>query len=786
MHKILIVISALLISGSTSHAQLVINELMQSNIDCIMDDLNDFPDSWVELYNQDTVAVNLGDYKLGKDKNESKAWKLPILTIEPKQHAVVYCDKEGKDLHTDFHLESGKGGCLYLFKNDSIIDQVTDLKKQPAANIAYGRETDGSAIWGYQEEPTPGEVNCGKIAKGIVGEPMFSEQGRIITTPSTLWLTLSLPGGSPEGAEIRYTTNGSEPTKNSNKYISPITISNSHIIRAKIFCDGYISPPSTVHSYIFFVQRPLTLPVVSIVTDDKYMNDPKIGILAEGIFQEGKKNYQFNWRRPINFEFFENGDEACQLNQLCEVRVMGNASRSHPLKSLIVYANKRFGTNRLEYEFFPDQRPGITDYKSIVLRNAGNDFDYLYMRDAIIQRNMAEHVDLDWQAWRPVIIYLNGEYKGLLNIRDRSDEDYIYTCHDRLEDIDMFENWKELKKGDWDYYSAFKTFYAEQGHTFEEYEHWMDCGEFANLIIMNLYYNNQDFPGSNIVMWRPRTSSGRWRWIAKDTDFGLGLYDYPVSYNTIKWLYDPEYDNERNWANQYEYTLLFRQLMEDHDFYNMFIDRCSVYMGDFLNEKGARKIWDPMYDRIKYEYPYHRRLYNAWWPDYDVELDKARTWHRQRTDIFYQQLADFYHLGVPTPLTVNKDISDMEGIQISMNDIKLSEGIFDGKCFGNRRIHLHATPTGDKEVTGWDITTESPEGVVSHIHSQGSSYSFIMPTGMNVAIKSEIGTSAINTIQNGRCQELQYYDLEGRRLTQPHRGINIIRMSDGKTRKIVR
>ena len=83
--------------------------------------------------------------------------------------------------------------------------------------------------------------------------------------------------------------------------------------------------------------------------------------------------------------------------------------------------------NRLDYEFFPDQKPGLTDFKSLLLRNAGNDFDYLYMRDAIIQRTVASHVDIDWQAWRPAIVYINGVYKGMLNIRERSNEDYVYT-----------------------------------------------------------------------------------------------------------------------------------------------------------------------------------------------------------------------------------------------------------------------------------------------------------------------------------------------------------------------
>ena len=39
----------LLLGCNSLRAQVVINELMQSNVDCIMDDLDDFPDSWVEL-----------------------------------------------------------------------------------------------------------------------------------------------------------------------------------------------------------------------------------------------------------------------------------------------------------------------------------------------------------------------------------------------------------------------------------------------------------------------------------------------------------------------------------------------------------------------------------------------------------------------------------------------------------------------------------------------------------------------------------------------------------------
>ena len=88
-------------------SKLVINELMQSNIDCIMDDLHEFPDSWVELYNNSDESINLKDYQIGT--MEGNAWQLPNKTIDAKGFIVVYCDKEEWSLHTDFRLDTCKG-----------------------------------------------------------------------------------------------------------------------------------------------------------------------------------------------------------------------------------------------------------------------------------------------------------------------------------------------------------------------------------------------------------------------------------------------------------------------------------------------------------------------------------------------------------------------------------------------------------------------------------------------------------------------------------------------------
>ena len=781
-----LVLATSVASPVPTRAQVIINELMQSNIDCVMDDINEFPDSWVELYNSGTTAVNLNTLSISDKNDPTKAWTLPDKTLQPGSYILVYCDKEEQGLHTPFRLESGKGCAVYLFYNGEVIDKVEGLKKQPAPNIAYGRKTDGSDSWGYMTTPTPAAANCGSTCKDILGAPIFSEKGKVMKDGKPFNLQLSLPDGA-EGAEIRYTTDGTEPTRTSYLYQQPISISKTTVVKAKLFLDGMLSPRATAQSYIFF-PRDITLPVISISTNRKYLYDNKIGIYVDGNYQSGKKNYEFDWRRPINIEFFFEPEQDSQINQLCEARIMGGATRGSARKSLAVYANKRFGEKRLNYEFFPEDRPGITNFKSIALRNSGNDFDYLYQRDAIIQLNTARHCDIDFQAYRPAIVYFNGEYMGMLNIRERSNEDNIYTNYDGLEDLDMFENWWELKEGTWDNYNAFKNFYAEHGHTLAEYDKWMDTMEFLNLMLVNLYYNNRDFPGNNIVMWRPRSEDGRWRWIMKDTDLGLGLYGVSASYNSIKWVYDPNYDPDTNWANQYDHTRLFRRLMDDADFKREFIDRAAIYMGDWLNERGTRAVWDPLYDAIKYEYPYHRELINKWWPKYDDELNSARNWLSQRTGYFYKYIADYYGLGSPLPLTINKTTGESERaeMEITFNGVKLSEALFDGKFFKDRRVNLSGKSLREGyTITGWKVTTKDNNSKETTETVEGSDYSFLMPSCKGIAIEAIVGAdTGIHSVLSDE-QPADYYDLKGVRINGKRHPDVIISRQAKSSRKIL-
>ena len=165
-------------------------------------------------------------------------------------------------------------------------------------------------------------------------------------------------------------------------------------------------------------------------------------------------------------------------------------------------------------------------------------------------------------------------------------------------------------------------------------------------------------------------------------------------------------------------------------------------MGDFMNERGTRAMWDPMYEMIRYEYPYHRKLYNPWWPNYSDELTQARNWLADRTDNFYSFVAKQYGLGTPTPLTVNASLdADLRNaLTVSINGIELSEGLFDGRFFAGRQLSVSATSSLEgSQVTGWRLTTTQSNGSTTVSEVSGSSHSLSMPSCTRLDIEALIG-----------------------------------------------
>ena len=752
--------------ASEVRAQFVINELMQSDIGSVVDDLNEFPDSWVELYNTSDRAAVFKDYSIGLSSDPSQAWPLPPRYVPAHGRFLIYCDKEATGWHTDFRLESTKKGTVYLFKAQELQDSWTDIPAQLRPGVSYGCATDGHrGERGFLVEPTPLRPNCGQTATSLLPTPIFSQRGCVVTNKQPIELSMQLPAEA-DGSTVFYTLDGSMPTPDATPYTRPLRFDTTTVVRAQRFKDGAIASECVTESFIFH-PRELTMPVISLTIDPRFLYDEEIGINCDDM-----PNWTHNWRRPMNFEYYEGVGTEAFLNQLGEMRMAGSKGARYDTEfhPFVVYANKRFGHKYFKHEFFPDDKPGLTDFKSLFLRNSGNDCGLLHFRDAAMQRSVARHVDLDWQGNRPAIVYLNGQYYGLLNIRERSSSANIFANYDHLEDIDLICDWNEVDEGTIDEFNRFVAFYSQGNHTLEEWNKAMDVEEFMNLMIANMYYANIDFPLRNIRQWRERNKgNARWRWVCFDMDVGMGLFWNDQYFPAHDWMYNTQMYSV--WPDQSVGTLLWRKLMENAEAREMWIDRFAVFMGDFLNLRSVEPLLDKLYDDIDVEF----RTTAAKWGfnlDYHAEeMDNVKHWMAGRTGGVYLDMANHFGLGQPHNIYIYAREAP-EGF--SVQGIPVKSALIDGQWFEGRELRL---TTDDAAFTFWQVTQTLADGTETTTHYPSAELTLTMPPCERLSIVAHTDDlSGINPVSTTPTTTATY-DLAGRRIAPTARGIYI---KDGK------
>lgn len=708
--------------------QIVINEIMQSNVDVLFAD-KEFPDSWVEIYNAGTEAVDLKGYKIGTSEKIKKAYEIPSSLVVPaKGHGVIYCDKTGEGLHTDFRLESTKAGSVYLFAPSGEVAAQLDFDKMPAPNVGYGRESDGGERWGYMVTPTPGAKNSGGVATEVLAAPEFSVGGGLFDSPVTV--TVSKPAGAPADSRLCVTTDGREPeekdavTGDSKTY----NISKSTSLRAKLVSPTALSSVPTTHSYIFHA-RATELPVVSISLDPAYLYDKEIGIFMGELDKD--PNWGYDWRRPMNVEYFGGENHEQLINQVGETRVKGGWSRRYSQKSMVFYANKRFGEKRYNTTGIWLDKPEITSVKSFELRNSGTDFEGAHVRDALAQRLVGlNSPNVDWQGYRLVICYINGEYRGVYDLRERTNEDYIEANYDGLEDIDMIENWWEVKTGSGDALWQFTELYNKKDVTLPQLEEVMDVDNFLDMFAIQTFAGNTDYPNNNIVCWKPWAEGSKWRWVLKDIDrFAITWEQGQHAHDYLKFIADMASPNSSDeWTARN--VRLFGIFMEMPEAKTLFIDRLAIFMGDFLQPSYIDAMLDEMAAELEPEYRDHCKLYfpyEGWRYDgWKNEINFIHDWCKKRRTFLYDRMRTYFKLSQAYELTI-----DGVGEPMTFNGVALTQPQFNGQYYNDRAMTLSTS-----DGRNWKATVTGKDGKTRIEYAGGSTHTFNFSDAKKVALES--------------------------------------------------
>ena len=422
-------------------------------------------------------------------------------------------------LHTNFKI-SALGETLYLFDEmGGLVDSMAIGHLPP--EVSYGVAANDSNLV-YFDTPTPGLPNGGNEFAGVNPDYIyFSHPGGMSGS-----IILSLSGiFSP--ATIRYTLDATVPNENSPIYSDPIEIDMNTVVRARVFRQGYL--PSRTQSRSYLVNASHDLPVISLITEPDHFFDNDDGIYSfgddfENDFPHYGANFWQDWERPIHFTLYET-DGSLGTAFDGGVKIFGGWSRALDQRSLSIFARGQYGFSEINYPLFPDQN--YSTYQALVLRNSGNDWLNTMFRDAALT-GLLKGTGLDYQAYRPTVTYLNGEYWGIYNMREKINEHFIASKHNLdPNNIDLLEREANIIHGDNKEYLELLEFITNNNladaNNYEFVKEKIDIENYIVYQVAQIFFDNTDWPGNNVKYWKAK--NGKWRWIVFDTDFGFGIWN---------------------------------------------------------------------------------------------------------------------------------------------------------------------------------------------------------------------------------------------------------------------
>lgn len=642
------------------------------------------------------------------EKNSSDFSAIPFLTVgysnpvELDEPLSAYIEMPIELSHTNFKLSSS-GETVYLTHQISGVSDSISFGVIPGGH-SFGRNNNNVETWGLFSEPSPGEQNQTSVIDGVVSSTVeFSIAEMFLSASQNLVMT-----GAESGEEIRYTLDGTEPTVSSTLYNNSIEISKNSVVRASVFKPNFVAGKITTRTYLFDI--PPTLPVVSVTTapDNLWDNETGIYVLGDDYDEEMPyrgANFWEDWEKPASIEMTEtDGERLFSMN--CGIKIFGGWSRAQDNKSLSIFFRNEYGDPELKDVQLFDSKP-ISNFKSLVLRNSGNDYGNSKMRDGMLT-SLVRNLDIDLAAHCPTILYLNGEYWGIINLREKLNEDYLESNTGvDADEMDILEWNASIVEGSNEHYLALIDFIENNDMAddaiYEVVSQQIDISNFIDYQFSEIYFNNRDWPGNNIKYWRPQTEDGKWRWIMYDTDFGFGIWNaYDYKKNTLEFA---TATNGQAWPNPPWSTFLFRKLLENETFKHRFVNRyADVLNTTFLPENVIAHI-DSMYNNIE---PEMQRNFEKWWKPnltyWNQNIQNMIGFANNRP--FYERLHIKQEFAIPEYHKVKISILPSVAGEVNLNSLTITKSGWSGEYFESVPISLTA-----KSFTGYRFKSWMIDGV---------------------------------------------------------------------------
>ncbi len=803
-------IAATLLFCAHTNAQIVINEY-SSSTSTFLDEYKEESD-WIELFNTSSAEVDMKGWHLSDDEANPAKWTFPSVKIPAGGFLLVMASgkdlvtvTDSSYLHTNFNISSD-GEAVFLADTAGKIVHQTDTLPVPC-NASRGLASDSTGGWVFFAEPTPGKANTTKAyASSATTSVKFSPEGGFQS--AALTVTLSTEGNTP----IYYTLDCTEPTAcDSLLYTGPIAVDSTTVIRAMTF-NGDLMPgqpstqsyifPSRLHwlyrqletgeviteRHVYFIDDSVDidaliehlnnggdildfardsvmaynphivqehpskfdLPVVSLTTAPINLWDSLTGIYVFGpnatyVEPYYGANFHQDWERPVHVELYWT-DGSKRLDQDAGIKIAGAWSRSNSQKSFALHARNAYGKKYFETKLFDEL--DIERFKSFVLRDSGNDAGSTFFRDAMITHLVA-HNNVDIQAYQPAVVYLNGEYWGILNMREKLNEYYIeshypHVDHDKVDILAGKGEGITASEGDLTDYDAMMNFINSHDLTddanYQQVAAQIDVDEYIEYLVTEIYGGNDDWPHNNVKMWKSKKNGGRWRWMLYDTDQSYNIWerdeDLP-GYDKLEKCLSETGKNGDTWSN-----VLLRNLVKNKTFRNKLTNRFADRMNYEFLPANINHLIDSLYGNIKSEMQYHTYI---WGGGNESNRNRMKDFARLRPSNMRKHLRKHFNVGEDVMLTL--DANDSKAGYIELNSLTLKKLPWDGFYFKNVPVELRAVARPGYKFVRWEnsenkATISTSAGIALTLSSEASINAVFEPDGS--AVHNSVVINEIN------------------------------------------
>ena len=668
-------------------AQIRINEICASNYKSFW--VNEESPDWIELENPSLNPINLEGFYVSDNGNDPLMYALPDTLIPAGEHYVIFCAGGDTNGIASAPFELGSDGeTIYLSSPQGELLEYVEFPHLQTDH-SYGLQ---NGAWRFFDSPSPNAPNVGPSFSAFAIPPVLSLEPGSYQGSQTVMATTA------EGQSVVLGYNGNTPTI---PYTGPLTIDSTTVIEFRSVMDQGL--PSEQVGGMYLIDSPHDLPVISLSTPEENLFDDEIGIYVMGNDADTTwpyfgANFWEDWDRVAHLTMIE--EDEVVANQLVEIQIHGGkAARTQEQKPFRITARNALGDGMLDHQFMKNK--DINSFKKLVLRNSGGDWNRLHFRDAFLHDLMlSEELNIDLNGSEPAVVYLNGEYWGVLNIREKIGSSYIHeNYHIPLDQgLTILEEDSFTVEGTRDSFDEMMFWINQTDFTIQEnYDSLatlVDIESFAEYIIAETYWNNTDWPANNIKYWS-QAPDKKWRFI---------LFDLDVSLNTFGWV-TPETDNLGRILNDFQWVSavqILTALLEYPEFKRHFVNRYADLMNTSFEKEFVK---ERLYNYLEVVEPEMHRHFGKWgnsvfwWNIWDIEQltisfiddrpENARNYLNQA-----MELEGGYNLKL--------DALPPRGGSFDLNTIQVNSG-FEGIYFKGNAIDLIAKANPGYSFSHWEV-----------------------------------------------------------------------------------